>query len=747
MIDHMKVGTKLYLACGLVCALGCLLGTLCWRDMETLRARDAALYGDQTAPLGLIAGITENTERNWSDFRDLLLASAPEDVARLQARMKDRTLSNDSLAGLLLSHISSSRMRSAYQDYADAKEGYRKARSQVVEELRTDRKDLALASVHSGALSAAFEAYRGSLALMRTTKLEEAQDAQVANQAMARSLRVQLLAIGSATIVLSLLLGFLVRRSIVSGLYACTRMMRELAGGRLMTRIAPTRRDELGALGHDMDAFADSLLFLVEGLRRLSVGDLTVDASGGDEGDELRPALRRICESVRGLIEESDRVIADQRAGMTGSRVEANRFQGSYANLAQGMNRMIDGLQDVNGRTMACVARFGKGDFDAPLQPFPGELRSINDGIEEVRGNLKALIRDLNLLMEECAKGNLDHRADASRHSGDFGAIVGGINRTLDTVLAPIRQGIAALERVAGRDLSASMLGSFRGDHARIQVAVNAMVADLRGSIAEIDRSSRALDEASIELSTIGEQLAANAESSARQASEAAGSTRIVHDSVHSVSTASEEMSSSIREISRNTIEGARIAGDAARLAQDTNRAIQKLGTSSEEIGEVVKVITSIAQQTNLLALNATIEAARAGTAGKGFAVVAGEVKELAKQTAQATQEIGRKIAAIQGDAAASVQAIEGITQVIVTISDLQNSVASAVEEQSATTQDIARHMSDASSRSLAISGTIEQVAGTARSALQGVENTRRKASELADLSSRLRGTLERFRL
>ena len=747
MIDHMKVGTKLFVAFALICGLGCLLGLVGWRDVDTLQEGDAMLYREQTVPLGLVASINENTERNWSDLRDLLLAKDAAEIETIKARLKVRATRNDTLAKELSRHLSSKVMDSAFRNYTAIKEDHRKKRAKVLEDAKSGNREQALRSIRNGELFQSFEEYRTSLQRMREIKLQEAKETQEANHERSHSLHRQLLAIGIATILLALLLGGFIHRSIVRGLNRCTHMMRELSQGSLWTHIATARRDELGILSRDMDAFADSLLFLVEGLRRISVGDLAVDATGGSDTDELRPALQKICESLRGLTEESQRVIRAQQAGEISARIDASRFQGSYADLASGMNRMVEDLQGVTQTTMACVARFGQGDFDAPLPPFPGELRSINASIEEVRDHLKALLRDLNGLMEECSRGNLSFRADASVHSGDFGAIVGGINRTLDTVLDPVKEGLLALERLAARDLTTPMQGHYQGDHARLKHAINAMIDDLRQNLSEISRSSMALDEASSQLTSTGDQLGRNAQDSVNQATEAERSTQVVHDSVHSVSTAAEEMTASIREISRSTSEGARIASDATRLAGTTNQAIQKLGISSEEIGEVVKVITSIAQQTNLLALNATIEAARAGAAGKGFAVVAGEVKELAKQTALATQEIGLKIGAIQNDAIESVTAIEKIAGVIDTISDLQTSIATAVEEQTATTEEIARHMAEASRRSEAIATTIGAVADTARLAQQGVSVTREKASELAGLSSHLRETLGKFRL
>src|SRR5437868_14229072 len=159
-------------------------------------------------------------------------------------------------------------------------------------------------------------------------------------------------------------------------------------------------------------------------------------------------------------------------------------------------------------------------------------------------------------------------------------------------------------------------------------------------------------------------------------------------------------MNASIREIAKNASEAARVAGTAVKVAETTNGTIAQLGVSSAEIGQVTKAITSIAQQTNLLALNATIEAARAGEAGKGFAVVANEVKELAKETARATEDIGQKIEAIQRDAHGAVQAIAQIGAIIHQIDDIQNTIASAVEEQTATTAEMGRNVGEAATRS-----------------------------------------------
>ena len=173
-----------------------------------------------------------------------------------------------------------------------------------------------------------------------------------------------------------------------------------------------------------------------------------------------------------------------------------------------------------------------------------------------------------------------------------------------------------------------------------------------------------------------------------------------VASSVDTVAAGSSQMESAIREIATNATEAARVAGQAVTVAETTTRTVGKLGDSSQEIATVVKLINGIAEQTNLLALNATIEAARAGEAGKGFAVVASEVKELAQETARATEDISRRVEAIQADTAGAVDAIGQISSVIGEINDFQATIAAAVEEQTATTNEMNRNVAEAASGS-----------------------------------------------
>ncbi len=251
-------------------------------------------------------------------------------------------------------------------------------------------------------------------------------------------------------------------------------------------------------------------------------------------------------------------------------------------------------------------------------------------------------------------------------------------------------------------------------------------------------QNSQALGSASEELSATSQQMVGNAEQTSTQAGNVSSAAEQVSKNVQTVASATEEMSTSIREIAKNAQDAAKVASTAVKAAQDTNLTITKLGQSSVEIGKVIKVITSIAQQTNLLALNATIEAARAGEAGKGFAVVANEVKELAKETAKATEDISQKIEAIQGDTKNAVEAIAEIGTIINKISDYQNTIASAVEEQTATTNEISRNVIEASKGSTEIAQNIVGVAEAAKSTTTGASDTQRAAGELSRMATEL---------
>jgi len=475
---------------------------------------------------------------------------------------------------------------------------------------------------------------------------------------------------------------------------------------------------------------------------RISKGDIPSKITDNYNGDfnEIKNNLNNCIDSINALVAETGVLIKASADGQLSKRADASKHQGDYRKIVEGVNQMLDEIllpigegnrvlslirggnlrekvdiackgdhakmkDSINGvhtwltDLVAFITKVANGDMSAAMDKA-SDLDQIHEWLVLLKTNIVKLIDDTDELAKAAAEGKLGKRADAGKHKGDYRKIVEGINKTLEMVVDPLK--------------------------------VTAQNASTLASSSE-------------ELTAVSQQMAGNAEETATQANVVSAASEEVSKNVASVASASEEMQASIREIAKNANESARVAKNAVNVAHTTNETVKKLGESSQEIGNVIKVITSIAQQTNLLALNATIEAARAGEAGKGFAVVANEVKELAKQTAKATEDIGQKIEAIQGDTKGAVTAIEEISNIINQVNDISNSIASAVEEQTVTTNEIGHSVTEAAKGVGDIAKNIGGVALAAKNTTQGANDTQKASAELSHMAAQLQKVVSRF--
>jgi methyl-accepting chemotaxis protein len=326
---------------------------------------------------------------------------------------------------------------------------------------------------------------------------------------------------------------------------------------------------------------------------------------------------------------------------------------------------------------------------------------------------------------------------------GTFVAIV--LSRAITSTTQSI---LGQTQAIAAGDLTQPELTIHGNDElADLTGAINQMQSGLTEVIQSIRRTAEQVAAASEELSATSQQITANSEETTAQAKVVSEAGDQVNTNLQTLASGAEEMNSTIGEIAKNATEAARVSGEAVAAADSANQTVTRLGDSSAEIEKVIEVITSIAQQTNLLALNATIEAARAGEAGKGFAVVANEVKELAKQTAKATEEIKQKISAIRENTGGAVTAIGGIKGVIDKVSHISTVIATAVEEQSATTSEMSRNVTEAARGAATISSNIQGVADAAQNTSTNVGEAQTETEALARVANQLRDLVGQFKV
>jgi methyl-accepting chemotaxis protein len=313
------------------------------------------------------------------------------------------------------------------------------------------------------------------------------------------------------------------------------------------------------------------------------------------------------------------------------------------------------------------------------------------------------------------------------------------------SVVRPLRHMVDVLREVAAGRLDVRAGVDRRDEVGQMGEALDGVLGTLTDSLRQMGANADALSAASAELSEVSTRLSGSSADAATQTDRVSTAADQVSHNVQTVAAGTEEMSASIREIAQNATDAAGVASRAVAAAEATTATVAKLGESSSEVGDVIKVINSIAEQTNLLALNATIEAARAGEAGKGFAVVANEVKELAQETAHATEDISRRIETIQADTSEAVSAIGQISEIIAQISDTQTTIASAVEEQTATTNEMSRNITEAASGSTEIARTIAGVAQAATDNTEAASSTSLAAEDLARMAADMQQLVGRF--
>jgi len=614
-----------------------------------------------------------------------------------------------------------------------------------------------------GILTEKYEQQRGAVAWLTgaLAKQQAAVERRAAEQVGDRL--TVMFGVAAFALLVGVLCAWLIARSVIAPLSQTAAALKQVAAGNLTVSVSTPMQDEIGQMAHALRQTLDEM-------RRVLGSDHVDWAEVGREREEVS-RIKQLVENAQLNITCADRDLRFQylnpaasalfrslarHTGREGAQVLGQQLADWHPRIAAERGRLSDpaqlpltlrlefGPESVD--LVACAIRDKAGTFIGPMISW----EVVTARLDAERRVEDAQARELERAEEQRAAQHAEaerQQQEAAAREAEARARAEQETRQAAELRGKVDQILAVVEQAAGGDLTREVTVGGEDAIGRLGEGLSGFFRNLRGSIANITRTAETVSAASTQVNAVGHQLASVSAETSAQATVVASAADEVSRNVQTVASGTEEMSASIRGIAKNAADAARVATQAVRVADRANATVGKLGESSGEIGKVIKVITSIAQQTNLLALNATIEAARAGEAGKGFAVVANEVKELAKETARATEEIGRKIEAIQVDTEDAVNAIREIGEIIGQINNIQTTIAGAVEEQTATTNEMSRNVSEAARGAQAIAQNIQGVARAAHGTTDGATQSQGASADLSRAALDLERLVAQFRI
>jgi methyl-accepting chemotaxis protein len=713
LVRDLTVRTKLVATVLVLSVFLLAVGLVGYRSLSTAQQRLEKIYTTGTLPVAAVGEIKAELLQLKVDIRDKAIAQGPGPTAAAQAQIGSDDAALDSsiaaYSALHAGHVAD--VTKLTSDIVT----YRRARA-VAEKLADDTDTAAgfkkfADYLVSPTYVSASKPVDASIAALTAATIQQSQQTVAVAKSDNNSAKFELLTLMTIAILIGLALALAVARMITRPLRETLAVVEGLAQGKLEHAAVVRDRSEVGQLG---------------------------------------AAVNTSIEQVRSVLAEMASMSTAHEAGDIDVYIDTEKFAGGYADMAAGVNTMVASHLRVKKQAMAVVMSFGEGDFDAPMPQLPGKKAFINDTIEKVRGNLKALISDTGTLVSAAVAGQLEVRVDAERHQGGFRAIVQGINDTLDAVITPLNALIAdstmlsraavegdlnvradlskhsggfrsvvegvndTLDAVIGPvsevsrvllametgDLTQQITTEYRGQLEQLRQATNNSVAKLSRTVSEVVSATDQLSNASAQISGASQSMSQAATEQAATAEETSSSI--------------EQMAASINQNNESATVTDGIASKAAAEATEGGQAVQETVTAMKAIASKIAIIDDIAFQTNMLALNATIEAARAGEHGKGFAVVATEVGKLAERSQVAAKEIGELAAGSVNTAERAGILLSQIVPSIAKTSDLVQEIAAASAEQTSGAGQISTAMSQMSKITQQNAASSEELAATA---------------------------------